>query len=910
MLAKNWMMATGSVLVLGAMLAPSVMAQTADDTIETIVVTGIRGSLEKSAAIKRDSKQIVDVITAEDVGKLPDNNVPEALARVTGVQIERSHGQGSSVTIRGLSDIQTTVNGADVSSGTDRSMSLSDIPAELLKSVEVYKTRSADQVEGGIAGTVNVDLRRPLDLDFGWTVAGSARTSNSSIGNTWSPYLSLLVADRTDTPLGEMGFLINLSYTQNNYFENYIESESPMTFYSGSYQVSSLPASQQGLLTPYAINYGVEQGMIIQPAVNISTQWKISDNLDVVLEGSYMSSKDKVHRDRLHLTIPDGNFVISNATVNDAGSAFKSFTETSYDGTSTVNGGPQSWYDRTGSDQFTTNFETHWHNGHWQINTATQYNWSSYKFNEVGLISRFPGATSVNVDFDSDNVPGGGPFMEFIGVDTSDVSETAAMQLHDEVSHNKSQQLSTQTDVTYQVSDDWYIRNIQFGVRYTHRHNSRDYGYRDATLYSDSTKTSYLAMSDFPSCGSDTSLVHMDVSGVKSVPSWNRISASCILKNYDAIRSYIEANSGTNGTVSTSNDWSTSEPGNNSLSQVYTDHENTFGGYVQTNYAFNAFFPIDGLIGVRVVKTWADTSSYKFSYDTSWNETITETGGVKNYTDVLPSGNGIIHFTDKLQLRLSYYFNVQRPPFYESSAWDIIQTSGKTVYRGNPTLKPMTEHNYDASLEYFFGKAGQLSLGYFLKKPHGWMYYDGRVDTDTSSSTYGYTIYTNRNSGPGTFEGFEFTAQSFFDFLPGFWSNFGASANATLMSSYKILYPYASDVSGISGVYDAENTSRYTYNLALYYDTPEISARLAYNYRAKWRTYVYTSYPEYSPYNDAVSRLDAALNYTPVKYVTFSLEGTNLLEENNRTMWGKSGLLPLGLRMQARTIQLSARFRY
>jgi iron complex outermembrane receptor protein len=202
------------------------VAESADDRPTDVVVVGIRGSIDSANAKKRKSKQIVDSVVSEDVGKLPDNNVPEALSRVSGVQIDRAHGEGQGVTVRGLSGIQTTINGNESSSAGGRSLNLADIPAELLKSVEVYKTRSADQIEGGIAGTVNVELRRPLDLQKGLTVAGSFRETFSDLGDTKSPYASLLLAERFDTPIGEMGFLLNGSYTKNNYFENFVLSES------------------------------------------------------------------------------------------------------------------------------------------------------------------------------------------------------------------------------------------------------------------------------------------------------------------------------------------------------------------------------------------------------------------------------------------------------------------------------------------------------------------------------------------------------------------------------------------------------------------------------------------------------------------------------------------------------------
>ena len=171
-----------------ALSASGAMPSDADaQEMDKVVVKGIRGSLESAQEKKRNAKNIVDAIVSEDVGKLPDNNVPEALSRVTGVQLDRIHGEGSGVSIRGLTDIQTTINGNMSSVGEGRATNLADIPAELLKSVEVHKNRTADQVEGGIAGTVNVELRRPLDLPKGSTVAGSLRTAYTDVGKDWSP---------------------------------------------------------------------------------------------------------------------------------------------------------------------------------------------------------------------------------------------------------------------------------------------------------------------------------------------------------------------------------------------------------------------------------------------------------------------------------------------------------------------------------------------------------------------------------------------------------------------------------------------------------------------------------------------------------------------------------------------------
>lgn len=345
-----------------------------------IVVVGLKGSLESSRNKKREAKQIVDPVTAEDAGKLPDNNVPEALARVTGVDIDRVHGEGQNVTIRGLSDVQTTINGNDVGgvsrSGTgveagispSRSMTLADIPAELLKSVDVYKTRTADQVEGGIAGTVNVELRRPLDLKKGWTVAGSFRDVHSDIGSTWSPYGSILAGYHFDTGIGEMGFLVNASLEKNNYQEDYVFSESPQLAPTNSTSYLSLPSNlRDSLAIPYRVTYGVDSGKITRPSLNASYQWKPSDQLSFVLEGSWLGSREDAYSNTLRLITNDGSSTYSNVVLDPQGT-IKSLTMTNANG---LAGGPESAYNHITSNAFNTNFEAHWHNDRVKIDATT-----------------------------------------------------------------------------------------------------------------------------------------------------------------------------------------------------------------------------------------------------------------------------------------------------------------------------------------------------------------------------------------------------------------------------------------------------------------------------------------------------------------------------------------------------------
>lgn len=895
-----------SVLVGVAALPSMAHAQVSDDTEATtqdgvpIIVTGVRGSVEAAAAKKKNSKQIVDAIVAEDVGKLPDNNVPEAISRITGVQITRERGQGQSVTIRGLSQVQTTINGNNTNVGVDRSISLSDVPAELLKSVEVYKTRTADQVEGGVAGTVNVELRRPLDLKKGLTVAGSVRGAYDDNAEKVSPYGSLLVGDRFDTGMGEMGFLINGSWTKTYYRENYIESESPDTVCCEGVttsQLYNLPAELRDVVIPYRTQYGTESGHVTRPSINAVFQWKPSDQLEFVLEGGYIGSKEKRSIDKIWTLNREDGTQFSDIELMPDGQTIKHLTISDPRG---VRAFIEGTYNNLKRDLYTTNFETNWHNDRVQLHFGAQYNWSKDNYYYVQQILQPYGLQSATIDFVSDTYSRPIPSITFNGTDLSQVSNYGVERFQDNIGVSKNKEFAGQLDLTLQLSEKGFARSLQVGGRYNRRSVFRDYGYRDGLPRVGGVDAPLTA---FPG-GGDASMVGVDRDGS---PQWYRIPGKSLLASIEDIRAYIQANDPGNAARFAS-ELPPSDSG-----QTFRSKENTFAAYVQLNYGFDIGVPVDGVIGVRAVNTWGRSNSFDYRVPVGGGAPIMgESTGAGNFMDYLPSVTGTIHFDPKTQLRLSYTTNVSRASFYDLRPFYFVDpnATNPTVDAGNPDLKAQREWSLDASLEHYFGRAGAVSLAGYYKKVSNWFYYDRREVADLGA--YGLPgrsgfIAQQRNAGDGEFIGAEFSVQSFFDFLPGALSNFGASFNATRIFRGRIEYPYPED---FPGAFDATEVSKWTANAALYYDTPKFSARVAYNYRSPYRLFVWTENPEYSWYNDDTMRLDAAINYTPVEFITLSLEGTNLLGNDVYRYFGKQNVLPLGVRELARTVQGSVRFRF
>ena len=878
---------------------------------EVIIVKGLRKSLKSAVDRKRNSKQIVDSIDAEDAGKLPDNNVVEAIAHVTGVQITRARGEGDSVMIRGQGDIQTTLNGSPNAAGVGRTASLNDIPAELLKSVQVYKTRTADQVEGGIGGTVNVDLRRPLDLKKGWTFAGSVRNVYGSIGDTESPYGSALIAKRFDTPIGEMGFLVNLSYQENNYNEQYVTSETPAPFWAD--QLASLPADHQDAVGMYRAQYGVESGKVRRPALNASYQWRVNDQLDVVLEASSFNSKENRSYSALNTRFKDSPGVLSNIVYGPDGKTILSMTETDPNpaDTNIMPVGPTSRDDFNKATNNRVNFEAHWHNDRATVNFAVYRDENTFDNQWVTQTLRLNGLTGLNVDFNSNQVEGGGPFVEYIGADPADAGVYSVKEWEDGKGFENSDETVWQADLTYRLSDDKFFRSFQAGVRHSDRNVARAYGYRYAGFNTPVDVADFAGGLDLEKIQSDT--------GSANEPSWFRISRESLLANYDTIRDYLFTERDYHGG---SGDWDDEVVDTELMQGSFSSNEKTAAIYGILNYGFKlGDIPVDGQVGVRSVHTWGYSISNRNSFDPITGALTTVTALTPgDGTDVMPNATAVMHFTPKLQLRLAYSVNIQRPNFMDASDFvyydrSVTSANGNAGWGGNPDLRPNKETSYDASLEYYFGRGGVLSAAVYDKKPDGFIIYE-IVPTVYDGVTY--NISKPVNSDGGEFQGIELNAQGFFDFLPSPWNNFGAQANFTYNSKAEIYYstyngaPITQDeIDTIPGLFDAPNNSKSTYNLALYYETSKISARIAYNHRDSWRNGLdgYSAIG-YSTYFAPTSRLDIAFDYTPVKWMTIALEGTNLLEDNSNTYYGQNHLIPAGVRVAARTIQLSARFRY
>ena len=265
--------------------APGSPAAGADDEI---VVTGIRGSLRSSEAVKRNSVQIIDSVVAEDIGKLPDISVADTAARIAGVQVYRQGGEAQSVLVRGLPFFETTYNDREIFTAETRVVQLQDFPSQNVAALQVIKTSTADLVEPGIAGSVNVVSHRPFDFAHN-EFSVSAQANYTRNADAWRPQGNFLLSHRWTTGLGEMGVLVNASYTEFRYLDNEL---------SNTDFIANPTANGQQIRLPDVERLYDRSGDRVRPSINAAFQWRPSSNLEFYAEALWSGFRNRID-DRL-----------------------------------------------------------------------------------------------------------------------------------------------------------------------------------------------------------------------------------------------------------------------------------------------------------------------------------------------------------------------------------------------------------------------------------------------------------------------------------------------------------------------------------------------------------------------------------------------------------------------------------
>ncbi len=517
---RHFALSTASGLALVACAAQPAWAQdtqsqTSDDSTSqddqptddnAIVVTGFRASLESAQTIKRDADTVVDVITAEDIGALPDRSVAEALQRVPGVNIsrfvqrddpDRFSVEGSGVIIRGLPFVRSELNGRDIfSANGGRELSFNDVSPELLGRVEVFKNVTADMIEGGISGTVNLVTRKPLDKR-GFHIAGTVEANYGDLAKEWSPGFSVLASNTFETGVGTFGLQVGYAQQQLVTRTDASQITDPcyrMADFSGGC-IRIQPVGSNGFTAPQqydASNFPPADTVIIPKGAGVRTTDLTRDRDAISVVGQFESSDGRFLLTAEYLrakTEGTLNEYSALALVNDDGlfPGFRPGTTPVFDGNRFVSGiltqnNPNGGINgiptellrfQQQDDAKTEDFSIHLQGemtDRLRINVEGQY------INSDRSLDGFISAMQTYSDLSIDN-SGTTPSVVFLtpGQTSSDPAyfedptKTFYWFLLDNQSKNDGNMYSARADLEYDLSDSGFLRKVRVGGRWSDR---------------------------------------------------------------------------------------------------------------------------------------------------------------------------------------------------------------------------------------------------------------------------------------------------------------------------------------------------------------------------------------------------------------------------------------------------------
>ncbi|WP_260925785.1 TonB-dependent receptor [Novosphingobium sp. 9] len=926
----------------GNVQATSAQAEQAGE----IIVTGVRASIVGALNVRKNSIQIVDSVVAEDVGKLPDNNVVEALQRVTGIQItDRASGEAATVTIRGLPDAVTTMNGRNIFTSTGQSFALQDISANLVKQVDVYKTRSADQLETGLAGQIDVKTRRPFDFK-GLAISGLVRGIYDEVADTYNPNVALLVSDRWETPIGDIGLLVNGSYAKTKYRTESATAGALVPFLTDGSLPSFTPSANcqsaqwvayeriqptdcravtasnpggsiwtpgldAGLSTapgstlningqdvPYVLSrdavflndlYGERK----RPSFNAALQWAPNSSSVYTAEVFYTGFRGKTYNDMSFSFVdwwgnpgaielyPDSN-IVKSRTVGDV-YGFNSADVT-----------------KTKTDSWVYGLNGQWDvgGGQGKITADLAYQTSTVSSTFIAMRTDRV-ADEINVDF---NAGGGIPSWHFN--DDSLLTQASTWnvaQLYDNANRDKGSALTGTLD-GYYGWDEGFLRRIKAGLRVDDRKAASYMRTGDANAPLTATNLSglpeeaYFTNSGF-------------YKGEGDVPrSWINVDSNWLYKNADMVRGLYGL------------------PTSDSLvlNKTFNIEEITMSAYLLADAQLTIFGrPLDLEAGVRYVDIDTD---YDF-YD-RYNG-YAHTGVSRGSSKFLPSFTARYEIMPNLRLRFNYGETLRRPNFGDvnptySLTGDLTNVGYGSGSAGTANLQPTHSKNYDVALEWYFGRNSALTVTGFKRDISGLVVpivsyeYIPNNGIEAGATDY-FSITRPANASSGWLKGVEVGLTYFPTYLPGLLNGLGFQGSATVLDSDQTI-PESFDENGNVTAYTHSqffNVSKFSYNATLAYDHGPISARLSYVWR---KGFLHNNEARLfanpiGVWYRSTGNLDFQLTYNVIKDVAITFDAVNLTKTKQQSYYkfgdaGSQDTTNLGNTLVPRTFAIGARFTF
>jgi len=819
---KKGVLASSIALILAGGTAPMVMAaeKAAEKEIEVIQVTGLRGSLKANVNAKRFSDSVVDVISAEDIGKFPDKNVAESLARIPGVTIQRQFGEGSSVSIRGAGAefTKTTLNGQNVASTgwfvlepAKRSFNYELLPSEIVGKLEVYKSAQADIVEGGVGGTVVVNTRTPLEMD--------ANTAYASIEAQYSDD-----SESTDPQFSGM-------YSWKNNEENFGVMVSAV-MQERQLQRQGNEAFWEWGAGPVAFEQDRKRS-----AFTAALEWAPTENLSFVLNAMDMQMEADNTNYALWLTQGDTSWsgntpeeCLGGDCVDPRGTAVKGQLATGY-----YQARPR---------EATMNSDV--------LDLQTTYEGDSFTLEvQFGKTTSTGGTDFEMVVDDGVNTPIVGGGYDFTnGKQTWDLPngiggqsmadyDPGSLLMGTGSAFNKTPKTDEETyfqaDFEYQLDGD-FISSIKTGVRYgDHNTTSRQFFFDQVDGFDNRISTSDLRVGTVDVGDGDYQISKFDPNAIKN---WAKAS---ITGETEELGSYSEI-----------------------------DETNT-AVYVMANYSGEGF---RGNFGVRYVSTDATSIYYESGVKKS-------TDG--DYSEVLPSANLAYDLADDVILRVAAARTMARPQYNDMyvnpsavGANDDLDDNQFWIV-GNVGLEPFLADQFEIGVEWYFNPSSLLSATVFMKNVSNFIsineYRASSAEIDfggfmrPAEEAAGWTVQEKENAKDGEVRGLELQYQQDFDNGFGLMANYTYTDTSTADDTFTDQNPFLSD------------SSDHVVNASAFYENEDYSVRLSYNYRSEYMLREEGSYG--NRLHDGFGSVDFGAVYHMNDNIDFKLDVVNLTGESS-----------------------------
>mgnify|MGYP000577918291 CR=1 FL=1 len=898
MKTRLWLGGSGAAMTAALLSIPAIaMAQDAPapanaDTVEEIVVTGIRASLRSAMDIKRNSLQVVDSISAEDIGDFPDKNLSEALQRVTGVQISRQDGEGRGVSIRGADPSlnRVEINGSSALSltvgGSDRAVDFRDIPVEFVSRLDVVKSPTADMAEGGIGGTVRVITRRPFDSKVPY-VAGSVQGVYSNLAKEYDPKFAL-IGSRTffdDT----FGVLLSGTWekrhldSHNARTTGWIRRAATATG-TGATPGRSTDVNGDGTLdwVPEIPRLVIDRRETERKALSGVLEWRPTDNFKAYFDATYATATEDVNSSFLQLGASGGLIDYSKTTLG------ADNTVNHIELTSGTNFPMDLAYRNILGDlkrtQYTTALGGEWKLEKWTFDARFDYSNAEVQNNEINSTATVFGVQRAIIDYTGGQ---GAPNFSFPGLDVTTGQGVNRLDAIFNPRNNTSDETAEQINVTYRPDVSW-LTSIKAGVQGRQFQTDQILYQRTTRLNCRNEGSSGAIGSVNVPCSTITGIVDAN-SVINDIPFFETgdlgYSGGIRQWNDNTMATYAATLAAANRV----NDVYAVNP-NTNTAQVYGDpgtyqafldtwsvEEKTKSAYVQANFDFSSLpVPISGTLGVRVVDT--DTVSTGFNRvqtGTTANPIVNFVEGSQNggYTKTLPSLNMRFEFIpNTLVGRVAASKVMARAAPSQLALRRSIDVIGLTGSRGNPDLQPFEATAYDAGLEWYFGPESFISATYFRKEISSF------IINQSAAETIDGTVYNITRPVNGvddvTIDGLEIGGQYSLDFLPAPFDGLGVLANFTYQKDkgFKGVNQLTGEILPFPGL------SRKSYNASVYYEKDKVSVRASYNWRDDWLITA-TGRGNLPEFNKAFGSLDASASYDVTDKITVFVEGVNLTDE-------------------------------